>query len=171
VLEHIPGFTNSEELEWLYNNAKRMNSVVEIGTWYGRSAAALAESGCSRVICVDHFLGSPDERETSHVDVQTVDVYSEAVKYLSPYSNIEIMKMDSIAASRKFTDYSIDMVFIDGDHRVERVLMDLVSWSRKCKRLLCGHDVGWQGVSEALAIYNLPYELGPGSIWFMELRS
>ena len=43
------------ELEWLYKAAKRMKSIVEIGSWQGRSTYVLL-SGCQGpVMAVDKW--------------------------------------------------------------------------------------------------------------------
>ena len=49
------GWMYPEELEWLYEAAKRMNSIVEIGSWQGRSTYVLL-SGCrGPVVAVDKW--------------------------------------------------------------------------------------------------------------------
>jgi predicted O-methyltransferase YrrM len=73
----IQGWMSETELLWLFNTAKEMNSVVEIGSWKGRSTHALL-SGCKgTVYAVDHFLGSVDERETYHAEAKTRDIYKD----------------------------------------------------------------------------------------------
>jgi hypothetical protein len=61
------------------------------------------------------------------------------------------------------------MVFIDGDHTFKAVIKDLLSWKPKCRKLFCGHDYDFDEVKEALAVYGLPVEGGPGSIWYTEI--
>lgn len=169
-LMDVPGFMELDELEWLHERASEFDSVLEVGCWYGRSASALARGCSGRVWTVDHFEGSPSEREGAHADVNSIDVGLEAERTLEQYENVSILKMPSLSASRTFRDGSIDMVFLDGDHDREAVLIDLLSWRPKASSLICGHDRNWEGVYGALAIYGMPFDLGPGSIWFAELR-
>lgn len=163
----IPGFMEADELVWLNETASTMETVVEIGCWMGRSTTALASAG--RVFSVDHFRGSPSELEGAHAEATQADIYSVAVENLSSYGNIEILSMDSLAASRRFSTASIDMIFLDGEHTREAVLIDLIAWHPKCRRLICGHDRDWEGVISAISIYGIPIEIGPGSIWYMEM--
>lgn len=165
----IPGFMEIDELEWLYNCAAECDSVLEIGCWYGRSASALALGCQGHVWTVDHFKGSPSELDGAHRDALLIDVGREAELLLDQYENISILRKTSLEASRLFLDQSLDMVFLDGDHEREAVLIDLISWRPKVRKLICGHDRNWEGVYGALAIYGMPFDLGPGSIWYTEM--
>ena len=63
------------ELQWLTERAAEASSVVEIGSWKGRSTAALL-SGCKgTVTAVDHFLGSPDDER--HKEAATTDIHEQ----------------------------------------------------------------------------------------------
>jgi predicted O-methyltransferase YrrM len=163
----IPGFMEPDELAWLNVQASRYREVLEVGTWKGRSASALAAGCPGRVWTVDHFEGSPSEREAAHAEALTADVGREAELNLDRYGNVTILRLPSVSASRMFRAESLEMVLLDGDHDREGALVDLVAWRPKVSRLLCGHDRDWPGVYEALSIYGIPYETGPGSLWFM----
>lgn len=165
----IPGFMEPEELAWLRERAAEVESVVEVGCWYGRSAAALTV-GCptGRVWTVDHFQGSPSELDAAHAEARTVDIHARAREYLAPYGT-RIIADTSIRASRLFPPASVDLVFLDGEHTRDAVMGDLLAWGPKARRLLCGHDLNWDGVAQALALYGAPYECGPGSLWFVEM--
>ena len=55
----ITGFMSEPELTQLYKWACECESIVEIGSWRGRSTHALL-SGCKgKVYAVDHFGGNP----------------------------------------------------------------------------------------------------------------
>lgn len=167
----IQGFVEPEELEWLSEHAQNAISIVEIGCWKGRSAFALA-SACpeGKVYTVDTFNGSPSEMNAAHAEAVDDVIYDQAVMNLGEFRNLEIMRMTSLQASRLFSTESIDMIFIDGEHTTEAVLIDLLSWYPKCRSIICGHDLGIQSVQEALAVFGIPFELGAGSIWYMEKK-
>lgn len=165
----IPGFMELEELAWLHQQAARFDTVVEVGCWMGRSTSALAHDHSGRVFTVDHFEGSPSELDGAHAEVATVDVHSVAEQNLAAYPAVTIVRADSLSASRMFNDGSVGMVFLDGEHTREAVLIDLVAWRPKCVGLFCGHDRDWEGVYGALAVYGVPYRPGPGSIWYLDL--
>jgi predicted O-methyltransferase YrrM len=167
--EAIEGFMSADELSWLYEWAKKMETIVEIGCWKGRSTSALAQGCPGYVYTVDHFGGSPSELDGAHEEVKWGDIFAVAQNNLVPFKNVKILKMPSLDASRLFTDYSVDMVFIDGEHTTEAVLTDLAAWSKKAKKVLCGHDRDFEGVSKALAIFGIPFSPGAGSLWQMEV--
>lgn len=164
----IPGWMDEPELVWLYEQAGRMQNIVEIGCWMGRSTSALAAGCPGTVYTVDHFHGSPSELETSHAEAKDLNIHDLAIGHLEPYHNVKILRMSSLEGSRLFSGGSVDMVFIDGEHTPMAVLMDLVAWRPKCRILFCGHDSGMDGVYMSLAVYGVPFQLGPGSIWWME---
>lgn len=174
--ESIDGWMDRGELEWLYENALLMDSVVEVGSWKGRSAFALL-SGCEGpVYCVDHFEGNPSERNHAHSDVNHMDIRTEFLKNCGHFENLRTIQLPSELASKQFWDRSVDMVFIDGDHTAEAALADIEAWRGKPRKLLCGHDRNlsggnWGGgVPEALKRSGLQFKEGAGSIWYVEIE-
>jgi len=166
ICQGILGWMSDEELCWLHARASGMRTVLEVGTWLGRSASALAQTK-ARVWTVDHFQGSPSEWGATHTD--TLGLEERARANLARFSNVRVLAMSSFIASRKFS--ALDMVFIDGEHTTEMCLVDLVCWAPKVRKLLCGHDRDWEGVQQALAVYGVPYAFGPGSLWYMEMEA
>lgn len=162
----IPGWMEPEELVWLKEQADRFERVLEVGTWKGRSAYALAQSG-AQVWTVDHFQGSRAERRGAHQEAVGGDVGSLAEASLAG-TGVKILRMDSTEAARLFRDGELDMVFIDGDHEWDGVLRDVQAWRPKCRYLLCGHDREMRGVQEGLSAAGVEWGAGPGSIWFTE---
>jgi hypothetical protein len=160
----IEGYMLYSELIWLYLTAQKMKSVVEIGSWKGKSGHAIA-SGCpGKVTLVDNF---------SRYSELYPEVEADLRRNMSGFKNVEILKMDSVEAATHFEDNSIDMVFIDGAHDKASVLRDLNAWYPKCKKILCGHDVQKSGVSGALDdfdIYSADVvgSIMVGSIWVID---
>jgi hypothetical protein len=161
----IPGFICDRDLEWLYARACEMESVVEIGTWLGKSTDALV-SGCpGDVYTVDHNMGSRDERSGNHVLAVALPGYilhCVLTRFIAS-ENLVVVNMTSEAASKILPD--VDMVFIDGDHSKEAVIRDIRAWGPKCRRLLCGHDIHFTSVQEALGELGLRYERETEFIW------
>jgi precorrin-6B methylase 2 len=129
------------ELRWLFDTAKRMASVVEIGSWKGRSTFALCSSGCPVVYAVDHFAHPSEPYE------------ADFLKNLAGFGNLHVVHADSVTAS-EFVPPA-DMVFIDGSHDYQSVFQDIRLWLPKTKALICGHDfyangVTWPGVRQAV---------------------
>ena len=52
----IEGWMEQTELEWLYSIASEMESIVEIGSWKGRSIHALCTRCKGTVTAIDLFM-------------------------------------------------------------------------------------------------------------------
>lgn len=155
----IEGYLLLPEMIWLYLTAKKMKSVVEIGSWKGKSSHAIA-SGCpGKVTLIDNFSRYPKFYSKVEEDLR---------RNMSGFNNVEILKMDSVEAASHFEDNSIDMVFIDGAHDKQSVLNDLNAWYPKCKKILCGHDVKKLGVTQALFDFDINYGNAVENIWIID---
>jgi glycosyltransferase involved in cell wall biosynthesis len=147
----VEGWCSNIELSFLYNTAKDMETIVEIGSWKGRSTNALA-SGCKgKIYAVDHFLGSKGEEE-QHKEAKDDIVYNQFLENTKQFSNIEVLRMSSEEAVKQFEDKSIDMIFIDAEHTYEGIKKDIEIWLPKAKKIICGHDYcdAWQGVKKGV---------------------
>jgi len=145
----IEGWMNDTDLLWLFDAAKEMENVVEIGSWKGRSTHALL-SGCKgTVYAVDHFLGSSNEPE-AHAEAKARDISQDFMKNVGSFKNLKVLKMGSADAVKQFEDNSVDMVFIDAGHTYEEVLNDIKLWLPKTKKIICGHDRRHPPVKKAL---------------------
>ena len=167
----IDGWMTIHELNWLFHEAETMENVVGIGSWMGRSSHALL-SGCPGIVyCVDHFKGSPTELDAAHKLALTEDIHVRFMRNVGHFKNLKVLKMDSIEASKLFKPKSVDMVFIDGEHTKEQAKADMEMWFPKCRKLLCGHDMNYEGVTRALKEIDLPYryENPTWTIWSVRL--
>jgi hypothetical protein len=164
----IQGWMNFNELNWLYQKSKKMESIVEIGSWKGRSTHGLL-SGCpGTVIAVDHFQGSPMELDRAHVEAKTGNIKEQFLNNCSKFNNLRLIEGTSEDAAKEIPDKSVDMVFIDSAHDYEAVKKDLLVWKDKPVKLLCGHDYSFDSVYKAVSevIGDIrQYE----TIWYKEL--
>lgn len=163
----IPGWMSEMELKWLIEQASTRRTVIEIGSWKGRSTKALSLSVLGSVYAVDHWLEgaapSAPRRTVDHDWVEAATRGSAAIKAefqanLAPEiaagkciptgksSADSIGKVRELLAGRK-----VDMVFIDGDHEIEEVRRDIELYRPLLEQggLLCGHDYPWPGVWKA----------------------
>lgn len=131
--------------------------VVNIGVWKGKSVAALAEVSAGLVYAVDHFHGSADELGTTHKQAadDPLSVYLEFHAYMNHlglWHKIVPLSCDSADASVYFKDGTVDLVFIDGDHRSHAVFRDISHWWPKVRPsgIMCGDDYVWPGVALAV---------------------
>jgi hypothetical protein len=166
----IDGWMNEVELGWLYEQAQTMESVVEVGSWKGRSTKALLEGCKGTVYAIDHWQGSEGELDSTHKEVKDKDIYAEFMKNVGEYPNLKVMKMPSVEAAKQFENKSVDMVFLDGGHRYSEVKADIEAWLPKAKKLICGHDYNGTSVQEAVTEkFSIP-DTADG-IWIKELKS
>jgi pyruvyltransferase len=158
----IEGWMYQGDLRWLYKMARGMASIVEIGSWKGRSTHALL-SGCNgTVTAVDHFKGTPGSAYQGGPHV-----YEEFMRNVGRFKNLRVLKMDSLEAAKEVG--SAEMIFIDGSHSYEAIKNDLEAWAPKATKLICGHDIQQPGVRQAVAENFGNVEIH-GQIWYKKLN-
>jgi hypothetical protein len=152
----IPGWFDYQDLYvHVVREARPGARLVEVGCWYGRSAAFL---GCEvrrsgkpmAVFAVEHGLGGDALPQTEHGIIAV-----ELVRNLFLCGLNDVVTpiiASSACAAGIFADSSVDFVFIDACHTNESVLNDLDAWWPKIRPggLLAGHDYAWSGVAAAV---------------------
>ena len=117
-------------------------TIVEVGTWVGRSLSyilPICKSSNSPIYVVDHWTGSGDLTE----ECKTNDVFGNFInnlKYMGGFEHVKIIRKHSIEAAKTFKDNSISVVLVDASHDYENVKADIDAWWPKLK--LCGEMVG-----------------------------
>jgi len=162
LLDGVEGWLHFDEAEALFSMVAgapqdgRPISVVEIGSWKGRStiamAAALASlSGGGRVLAVDPHTGSVEHR----AEYGAVDTFSEFCANIDRSglgAFIEPVRRPSHEARPLVPDRSVDSLFIDGSHEYADVLQDIDDWvsSLRPGARVAYNDASWPGVYRAL---------------------
>lgn len=143
----IDGWMSAAEIEFLQKAAAGCKSVVEIGSWKGRSTKALLDTG-AHVTAVDHWQGS----DTIKGLAESQDVYAEFTKNVGHYPNLRVIKKPSLEAAASLNGDRFDMVFIDAGHTYEDCKNDIEAWLPRAKNIIAGHDysTGWPGVMRAV---------------------
>lgn len=121
-------------------------TVLEIGSWKGMTTSVLAktvESFGGRVFAVDNWEGSSTPHHRNQVS--KIDVFSafrQNMEILGLSNLVHPLFMDSLVASSIFANSSLDLVFIDADHKYEHAKQDIEIWLPKVKigGIICGHD-------------------------------
>lgn len=148
------------------------NSVmVEIGCFTGESTIIFAKSSKIRKLyAVDPWIENYDP------DIKLQITFSKAKEIfdekLKDFTNIEVMQMTSAEASSAFLDNSVDIVYIDGDHRYEFVKKDIECWLPKLKKdgIIAGHDIVLTGVMKAVCEnFEKPKNVFSDGSWLVEL--
>lgn len=138
---NIEGYISPVELDWLHEQAKNFQSIVEIGSYLGRSTTALCDAGAKMVYAVDIFRDEDFPRFIKNMGVR---------------ENLTVLREPSLVAAKRFADKSVNMVFLDGDHSYESCRDDISAWLPKCNSLFCLHDYSddkqghWPGVVRAV---------------------
>lgn len=164
----IEGWMAKEELNFLHDTAKDMKTIVEVGSWKGRSTHALASSCPGTVWAVDTWKGSRQEQEGPHVEATVHEILPIFKENMKDFMNVVAVEMESVEAAKMFEDKSVDMVFIDGAHDYESVKADIAAWLPKAKTLICGHDYQWHSVQEAVTEAFGELDTA-GTIWIKRL--
>jgi predicted O-methyltransferase YrrM len=157
----IEGWMTKEELNWLYKVASTADSVIELGSWMGKSTHALCTACKGTVTAIDHFKGSPGE--VQHIGIKPYDKFK---KNVSHFKNLKVLKMSTDKALDKVEP--ADIVFIDASHTYEAVKNDLEKWTPKAKKIICGHDFQWTGVQRAVT-EKFGFVHTCGTIWYKQL--
>jgi predicted O-methyltransferase YrrM len=89
-----------------------------------------------KLYCIDPW--NAYLRVTDHVQ----DVYYQRCVRRLRGQDAELIKKTSRDAVEDFEDASLDFVYIDGDHRFDFVMSDIILWEPKIKRggIISGHD-------------------------------
>jgi len=144
------------------NQIPNNGTIVEVGSWKGKSAAFLAVEIVNsnknlKLFCVDTWLGSPEHRDTRSrfYDPNIDKLYESFLSNTEPVKSIiSPIRKNSIEASKDFQDNSLDIVFLDACHEYECVKKDIECWLPKVKvgGILSGHDYNnnWPGVNLAV---------------------
>lgn len=152
-------FTYPELYSQFVNIVPNNSVIVEVGCWKGKSTAYLAVEIINsnkniKIHAVDTWEGSPNEEyHTKDEYVKSNTLYDLFLNNVKPVESVIIpLKMDSVEASKLYTDNTIDVVFIDANHAYEYVIKDIKAWLPKIKSggILAGHDYGWTGVNKAV---------------------
>jgi predicted O-methyltransferase YrrM len=151
--EAIEGWMTPPELAFLQALVLTLpfgSTVVELGSWKGRSTVAICEALASRearAVAVDTFSG--DNLRAGAFDQSMLDVFRANT---ASFDFLETVVGDSAESAGRFPDASVDLVFVDADHSYDAVRRDIRAWAPKLRPggLLSGHDWGWIGVSVAV---------------------
>ena len=162
ALEGVEGWLDLAEAQTLNELAARHPStkpltVVEIGSWKGRSTIALAlglaERGADSgtVYAIDPHTGSKEHREQLG-EVDTFAEFEQNLERAGIRDRVEPIRAFSHEAVSRFAPGSIDVLFVDGSHEYEDVKRDIREWMPLlADRASVGfNDPWWPSVFRAL---------------------
>ena len=146
--------------------------AVEIGSWSGLSALAIAQSGV-RLFCVDHWEGnSADQCEVEKIAWTPDEAFARFCTNVQGllFDRVFPFRCESRLAASLWPN-QVDIVYIDADPGYEHVKGDIVAWLPVIKNggLLCGHgyETNFPGIMKAVG------ELGghrvDSSVWWKRI--
>jgi DNA ligase (NAD+) len=179
----IEGWFTEDEGRWYarFARALRGGTLVEIGSWKGRSASfagPVCNANGTRFVCVDHWGGSRDALAGRYdAALATEDVEAIFRANMSQLGiAVEVLAETSREAASRFAPGSVERVFLDASHDGPSVAEDLRLWSARLAPdgVLAGHD--YDGKHPALqaavdgfaAERGLVVRRGPRSIFWLE---
>jgi predicted O-methyltransferase YrrM len=137
---------------------------AEIGVRRGRFSEILClDNPKLELYCIDPW----DAYEAKYPEKRQQEIYEYAVKRLSKY-NVKIIRKPSMEGLKYIKDDELDFVFIDGNHKFDYVMMDIILWSHKVKSggIVSVHDVyyGEPGILKAVEAYTWSHNIIP---WYI----
>ena len=165
---HVPDATR-RNLYLLFDNLGYSRGV-EIGVNKGSNALRIirAVPDC-KLYCIDPWE-TYDGMNDFTDENERKRTFTATSKILGDFDNIEIIKKTSMDAIEQFKDYSLDFVYIDGNHEWPYVSGDLFFWSQKVRSggIVSGHDYvsnprhfKFNDVTEIVDAYTRAFDISP----------
>lgn len=145
---------------------------AEIGVCDGNFSEVLAKNNPQmKLFSIDPWRPLPE-----YYDYRSKEIFEQmfinAALKLQKYTNCEMVQKLSTEAVNDFKDGSLDIVYIDANHRLEFVINDISIWLPKLKNggIIAGHDYleitkpTHTHVFEAVNAYTKSYDIKP---WFV----
>ncbi len=161
------GWCTFEDRRWLTRVVQSLPEsalIVEIGTFKGKATAvmALACLGSDRrIITIDPFVeythhsGNPATLALG-IHQSWEEIYQEFSDLFKDVPTVSHIRKTSEQTAKDWGEGEIDMVWIDGHHSKEMVLLDLNSWCPLVREggIVSGHDWNLESVRQGLAAYT-----------------
>lgn len=137
------------------------DTIVEVGSWLGKSAIYMANelkknNKDVRFFCIDIWEGITGDDIVDGImkanGGSVMDIFTSNVQLCGMSDVINPIKMDSVKSSDQFVDGSVAFCFIDALHTYEAVKNDVKAWLPKIKKggYIGGHDADRPCVQKAL---------------------
>jgi precorrin-6B methylase 2 len=143
-----PAITGLKQL--IQENLKPGMVVAEIGTYDGSTTietAAMVKQVNGKYVAVDWFKGNDGLNNGAHSFSEDkhepiLNAFKSNIKEAGVEDVVEIFDMKSVDAAALIPDQSLDICFIDADHRYSGVKADILAYLPKVKPggIICGHD-------------------------------
>jgi SAM-dependent methyltransferase len=176
-LANVNGWMTRDQAQRLWNRAGELEAgatVVEIGSFQGRSMCVLASSAAPGVTLVAIDPHGGNDRGPQEIDGFAQEAESDHQIFLTNLTNAGVR--DRVTYLRKYANDAfddvpgdIDLLYVDGAHRFAPASDDIKKWGKKLKpggRLLV-HD-SFSSIGVTLALMTITFW---SSQWIYEGRS
>ena len=152
----VMGFQRQSDLYNLFNELGYKKGI-EIGVRWGENAQKMCEAIPGLDLTVCDVWTNYDDADRLYQGDKHQRFYAKAKQVLAPY-NVTFKKMLSMEAVQEFAPESLDFVYIDGNHKFDYIMEDLIEWIEKVRigGMISGHDFSKlldQHVFEAVNLY------------------
>jgi predicted O-methyltransferase YrrM len=160
----IEGMTHQDETRLLMKLAAEVPAelaIVEIGSWRGRTSAALAigarDGGGAKVFAVDPFVDYTGRgvNTTFFYPADNVNHFWANLERVGVKDRVTLIQKTGIDGAKvwKKKKKDIGLLFIDGNHEYEFVKADFEAWEPfvAVGGMICMHDLDEPGVQQVLA--------------------
>jgi hypothetical protein len=145
-LDSLSGSTSRFDLWREVLNATNVQTMVEVGVWKGDFAREILEH-CEKLekyYMIDPWATLPDWNKPFNVDTKMFEeVYAEAMKKVAFASEkVIVLRGRTKEVIEKIPEESLDFAYIDGDHTLRGITIDLIRLLPKIKKngLIAGDD-------------------------------
>jgi len=165
----IDGFMTPHELTWLARQAQTCQTIIEVGSFCGRSTRAFADHCPGTVYCIDPWQAGaaelwrvkimrPTAAQSDAADRRAADhdrVYGLFTRNLADHlasGRVVPIRQTSLEALPPVLDGLADLIFLDGDHHEATVRAEIAAYRPRLKPggILAGHDYNKKGVKAAV---------------------
>jgi len=146
------------------------NEGCEVGVLAGEHAKILMEANPNlHLNLIDSYKNYPG----MVVRKNSLDWYRQKTQEILCGKNYSQYILSSLEAVNFFEDNSLDFVYLDGNHKFDFVIRDIIEWSKKIRKggIISGHDYNSErsiGVLQAVNAYVKAHKISP---FFMTSRS
>ena len=166
----LPKYINFEE-EWfnypdlyleMINRFPSGSKFVEVGCWKGQSSYFMCDNIIKSGKEIEFFCVDTWEGSNEHIGKYNLNnLYETFLNNMKLFESYYFpLKLNSIDASKRFKNNSLDFVFIDAAHDYESVKADILAWLPKLKKsgILAGHDY-YPEHPEYCGVYQAVHEI------------
>jgi len=149
----IDGWMSLKELMWLAEIASKSNTIVEIGSYKGRSTRALLDNCKGLVYAVDPWNGAFYREDGSVEFIADTNLMHQFLENTKDCNNLTIFRGEFDEFLDRI-ELKVDFIFIDGCHLYNSVKKDINNALKiiKLNGIIACHDYtqeGWPGVRKA----------------------